>query len=156
MRAFLKKPLQTGFVISAMVASALSSIAMAEPAPIRRLAPLEATESGKYPPSMVPPGQKFDGSFEDRLVYRSSDGKYSVHMWSSGPGILDANTPYPQDEYSQILSGDLQITNATGEILEFRAGDSFVIPKGWQGIWKMKTRFVKYYVIYENDRSDTK
>jgi uncharacterized cupin superfamily protein len=101
---------------------------------------------GKYPPDMVAPGQKkFDGAYREAIAFSTTDKQYFVRVWESGPGVLKTDD-YPYDEYCLILSGRLQITNASGSTEEFGPGDSFVIPKGWRGTWDMKTRTKKIYI----------
>jgi uncharacterized cupin superfamily protein len=51
-----------------------------------------------------------------------------VNLWESGPGILKASG-YAHDEYCLVVTGDLVITNASGNRQEFHLGDTFVIPK---------------------------
>lgn len=45
-----------------------------------------------------------------------------------------------------MISGRLMITNDDGSSAEFKAGDSFVMPKGWTGIWDIKERMKKQMV----------
>jgi uncharacterized cupin superfamily protein len=142
--------------ITAACAVALGALVAAAPradgaeADIVRLDPrAETTEPGRYPDAMVAPGQKaFDGSFETKPGYRSEDGRFTVALWESGPGVLRTDG-YPHDEYCRVLEGRLVVTNRGGRSEEFGPGDSFVIPKGWAGTWDMKTRFKKQYVAFE-------
>ena len=107
------------------------------------------TEPGKYPQEMVVPGDgAFDGSFTSSVGYRSADGKFTVALWESGPGVLQTDA-YPHDEYCLVLAGHLVVTNRGGRREEFGPGDTFVIPKGWAGTWNMTTRFKKQYVAFE-------
>lgn len=69
-----------------------------------------------------------------------------VGIWEGEPGVLHLAN-YPFDEYCLIVSGELVITNAAGQQQVFRAGDSFVIPKGFSGVWEMKTRVRKQSVL---------
>ena len=110
----------------------------------------KASESAKYPKEMVPPGQKsFDGEYKTFKGYESKDKKFLVAIWESGPGVLQTDS-YPNDEYVLVLEGELAITNKSGTKDEFKAGDSFVIPKGWAGTWDMKTKFKKQFVaVYD-------
>ena len=106
------------------------------------------TAPGKYPKENVPEGQTFDGSFSSVVGYRSEDGRFTVAIWESGPGVLKTDS-YPNDEFCHVLEGELVITNASGSTRQFGPGDSFVIPKGWAGTWDMKTRFKKRFVAFE-------
>ncbi|WP_298920734.1 cupin domain-containing protein [uncultured Roseobacter sp.] len=53
---------------------------------------------------------------------------------------------YPFTEYVLMISGRLVITNADGSTQEFTAGDTFVMPKGWTGIWDVRERMKKQMV----------
>ena len=53
---------------------------------------------------------------------------------------------YPFTEYVLMISGRLVITNDDGTELEFKAGDTFVMPKGWTGIWDIRERMKKQMV----------
>ena len=106
------------------------------------------TQHGKYPPEMVVREGSFDGSYLSAIEYRSEDRKLTVGIWQSEPGTLKTDG-YPVDEYCLVLEGHLVIDNRGGSHAEFDAGDSFVIPKGWAGTWKMTKRFKKQYVAFE-------
>jgi len=53
---------------------------------------------------------------------------------------------YPFTEYVLMISGRLIITNDDGTVQEFEAGDTFVMPKGWTGIWDVQERMKKQMV----------
>jgi len=53
---------------------------------------------------------------------------------------------YPFTEYVLMISGRLVITNDDGTEQEFIAGDTFVMPKGWTGIWDIRERMKKQMV----------
>lgn len=103
-------------------------------------------ENLKYPPGIaVPP---FDGAYRLAKAYLS--GVYAgnkVAFWESEAGALRANN-YPQDEFVYVLEGTVVTTDADGSKHEFHAGDVFVLPKGWVGLWDMKTHFKKIIVNF--------
>jgi uncharacterized cupin superfamily protein len=148
----MRKHLARSFALAAI--SALLASGAAHPGEARDIVRLDpkakATEPGKYPKEMVGPGQKsFDGGYKTVNAYESKDKKFLVALWESGPGVLQTDS-YPNDEYVLVLEGRLAITNKSGKKDEFKAGDSFVIPKGWAGTWDMKTKFKKQFVaVYE-------
>jgi uncharacterized cupin superfamily protein len=47
------------------------------------------------------------------------------------------------------LSGSGKLRGDDGSILEFEAGQSFVIPRGFQGIWETTEPVRKIYAIVE-------
>lgn len=133
---------------AAVLTAALPTVATELATPILRLESKTAPDAtrGKYPPEMVVAGQKaFDGSFVESIAFPSKDGKHFVRIWESGPGILQTDG-YPYDEYCLVVEGKLEITNKDGSTAVFVPGDSFVIPKGWQGKWNMKSKFKKQYI----------
>ena len=129
-------------------AAFLQPVAAAEKAPgivpISLKTPM--TESLVYPPGIaVPP---FDGAYKLAKVYLS--GVFAgnkVAFWESEAGVLKASN-YPQDEFIYVLEGTVVTTDADGTQREFHAGDVFILPKGWVGVWDMKTRFKKIIVNF--------
>ncbi len=92
------------------------------------------------------------GAYLTKIDYQSEDRKFVVGLWESGPGILKTDS-YPHDEFCRVLEGHLITIDGTGRKQEFQAGDTFVIPKGWAGIWNMTTRFKKQCVSFYADEA---
>lgn len=106
-----------------------------------------ATDQDTYPPEMRV--GEFDGTFKQLGVYTSQSHEGSmVAFWESGPGALRSVDPYPVDEYCLVLEGELHLTDLDGTVRVFGPGDAFVIPKGWRGVWDMKTFFRKHFVTF--------
>lgn len=105
-----------------------------------------ATESGVYPPELRV--GSFDGAYKLATVFMSAAYPGNkVAFWESEPGVLKA-VNYPMDEFIYVLEGHLVTTDADGTQREFRAGDIFVLPKGWAGTWNMETHFKKLLVNF--------
>jgi len=83
------------------------------------------------------------------MMRRSSQGVYE----SSGPGTVRLRD-YPHDEYCLLAKGNLVIRDANGEEQRFRAGDSFVVTKGFNGEWIMETVIRKQFVVAEDVEAD--
>jgi uncharacterized protein len=99
-----------------------------------------------YPPQ-VPVGS-FDGAYNEATVYKS--GVYAgnrVAFWESEAGAL-RSYKYPIDEFIYVLEGAVVTTELDGTQRTFHAGDTFVLPKGWAGLWDMKTHFKKIIVNF--------
>lgn len=104
------------------------------------------TERFVYPPQV--PVSPFDGAYTEATVYKS--GVYAgnrVAFWESEAGGL-RSFDFPRDEFVYVLDGSLHTTDANGTKRSFRAGDTFVIPKGWVGLWEMSTHFKKLIVNF--------
>jgi uncharacterized cupin superfamily protein len=104
------------------------------------------TEKGVYPPEMRVGG--FNGEYKMATVSKSAvHPGNQVAFWESKAGVLKTDN-YPMDEFIYVLEGHLVTTDANGTRREFRAGDTFILPKGWAGTWDMKTDFKKMLVNY--------
>ncbi len=42
----------------------------------------------------------------------------------------------------------MRLTDSAGKVEEYRAGDAFVIPKGFKGAWETVEAVKKFYVIH--------
>ena len=78
--------------------------------------------------------------------YRSPDDRLSSGFWASQP--YRAEVSYAEDEFCQILEGVVRLTDDAGHTETSRAGDSFVIPRGFKGVWETVEAVRKFYVIY--------
>lgn len=104
------------------------------------------SERAVYPPGIAM--GNFDGAYTMATMYKSEVyARNKVAFWASEAGALKAGN-YPLDEFVYILEGDLVTIDADGTRHEFHPGDAFIIPKGWAGIWDMKTRFKKIIVNF--------
>jgi uncharacterized cupin superfamily protein len=104
------------------------------------------SERAIYPPGIAM--GDFDGAYTMATMYKSTvDARNKVAFWASEAGALKARN-YPLDEFVYVFEGDVVTVDADGTRHEFHPGDAFIIPKGWAGIWDMKTRFKKIIVNF--------
>ena len=75
----------------------------------------------------------------------SSGVKVKVGVWEAGEGRLDLED-FPFTEYVLMISGVVTVIEQNGDSMTFKAGDTFVIPKGWTGIWDVQERMKKQIV----------
>jgi uncharacterized cupin superfamily protein len=68
-------------------------------------------------------------------------------VWQSEPGKWKIT--YTEEEYCQILEGRSVLTDQSGHAVTVSAGESFVIPRGFDGTWEVLETTRKIYVIYE-------
>jgi uncharacterized protein len=66
-------------------------------------------------------------------------------LWQSTPGAWRLS--YSEWEYVYIHSGHSILTDKDGTATHLRAGDSFVIRPGFEGIWEVVETTLKDYVI---------
>ena len=116
------------------------------PAPVRldadKLAGLGLEEFEPFPKEMVLSGRS-------RHSYHTffSGEEVVVEVYEAEPAKLKIDEPWPYDEFIYVLSGKLVLTDATGVVTEFVAGESLVVPKGFLGIWEMQGNFRELVVI---------
>jgi len=79
--------------------------------------------------------------------YTDASQKFSVGVWECEPGAWRVR--YTEEEYCRIVTGRSLLTSADGVVREVVAGDEFVIPRGFEGVWEVVERTRKIYVIHE-------
>jgi uncharacterized cupin superfamily protein len=79
--------------------------------------------------------------------YADDSGKFFAGAWHSEVGKWRVS--YTEEEYCQILEGISVITDSVGNAVTVRAGDRFVMPRGFVGTWEVIEPTKKLYVIYE-------
>ena len=78
--------------------------------------------------------------------YEDPSGVLASGFWSSKP--YKAAIDYTEDEFCYILEGRVRLTDSAGKVEEYKAGDAFVIPKGFKGAWETVEAVKKFYVIH--------
>lgn len=78
--------------------------------------------------------------------YQDRTGAFSAGFWASAPSELQVS--YDEDEFCVLIEGTVELTDASGHTETFVAGESFVIPSGFKGIWKSVTAVRKFYVVH--------
>jgi uncharacterized cupin superfamily protein len=70
-----------------------------------------------------------------------------VEVYQAEPAKLKIDEPWPYDEFIHLLSGELVLTDSTGKVTRYVAGESLVVPKGFLGTWEMVGKFRELVVI---------
>ena len=116
------------------------------PAPVRldaeMLAGLGLEEFEPFPKEMVLSGR----SKHSYHTFFSGE-EVVVEVYEAEPAKLKIDEPWPYDEFIYVLSGKLVLTDAKGEVTQYVAGESLVVPKGFLGIWEMQGNFRELVVI---------
>ena len=81
-------------------------------------------------------------TFEDK---HSGDVLVQIGVWEAGAGKTILKN-FPFTEYVLMISGSVIVTEEDGTSRSFVAGDTFVIPKGWSGVWDVQERMKKQIV----------
>ena len=82
-----------------------------------------------------------------RNFFNDSTGQFFAGIWESTPGRWRVR--YTENEFCHITRGAVRIESDAGYSRTFRAGDSFVVPAGFVGVWHVTEPTSKLYVIFE-------
>ncbi|MCP4413628.1 MAG: DUF861 domain-containing protein [Gammaproteobacteria bacterium] len=73
-----------------------------------------------------------------------------VGVWDT-TDMIEAAAAYPCDEFMWLLEGEAVIkNNNSGKLEKARAGEAFIIPRGYNCQWHQTGYLRKYYFISEN------
>jgi uncharacterized cupin superfamily protein len=79
--------------------------------------------------------------------YSEPTQQFFCGLWTSTLGKWRVR--YTEHEFCVIIEGRVRIESVTGEKHEMRAGDAFVVPAGFEGIWEVTESCKKWYAIFE-------
>lgn len=75
-------------------------------------------------------------------------GQLVAGVWDTSP-MHRKLMPFPRHELMMILEGAVTITDAHGKAQTFKAGESFLAPKGAVFSWTSTEYVRKYYIIFQ-------
>jgi uncharacterized cupin superfamily protein len=95
------------------------------------------------------PGRVLAGAPRQKIwnLFSDSTGQFHAGKWSSTPGRWRVR--YTENEFCYLLSGRVVLESDMGLRTEFAAGQAFVVPQGFSGIWDVQVPTEKLYVIFE-------
>jgi uncharacterized cupin superfamily protein len=79
--------------------------------------------------------------------FTDATGRFFCGVWESTPGRWSVS--YGENELCLLLSGSARLVAEGGAGETFRAGDAFVIPRGFKGTWETLEPLRKLYAIFE-------
>ena len=74
-------------------------------------------------------------------------GNVVAALYGAEAARLSVSEPFPYDEYVLVLAGEVTLTSDAGQSQTFGEGDSFLVPKGWTGIWDMPQQYLEKIVV---------
>ena len=97
----------------------------------------------------VPAERLVSGTPMQSVANAYSDASSAFHcgVWEGGAGAW--RVAYTEHEFCHMLQGRVRMRGDDGSDVTFAAGDSFVIPAGFEGIWEVLEPARKLYAIYE-------
>jgi hypothetical protein len=105
--------------------------------------PIEAERFSSAPERVV------SGRCEQRLENHYSDpsGQFHAGIWSGDEGCW--RVCYTEHEFCTMLRGRVKLTDSQGESIILAAGDFFVIPAGFEGLWEVLEPASKTYAVFD-------
>ena len=82
-----------------------------------------------------------------RNYFSDPTGQFFAGTWESTPGRWRVR--YTENEFCHLIRGNVRIEDEHGGVWSFQAGDSFVIPAGFSGVWQVLESTLKLYVVFE-------
>jgi uncharacterized protein len=80
-------------------------------------------------------------------AYSSTDQAFHCGIWEGDVGSWRVR--YTEHELCHMLAGKVRMIDDDGHVTVASAGDSFVIPAGFSGIWEVLEPARKLYAVYE-------
>jgi hypothetical protein len=95
------------------------------------------------------PANPLRGSPVTRVAnqYVGANGHFFCGIWESTVGAWEVN--YTEEELCVLLAGKVRLIARDGETREFKAGDSFISPAGFIGVWETLEPVRKLYAVAE-------
>ena len=123
-----------------------------EPAPVMPIAIDQGYLKGRGLTRVDP--SEFDGEnvtrdddfTTDSYILAFYAGKIFVAVYEAGPGRVYIDGAV-YDEFVQILEGRLILTPDGGDAIEFKQGESLVVPQGYKGYWYMPEKYRELIII---------
>ena len=79
--------------------------------------------------------------------YSDPGNAFHCGVWEADVGSWRVS--YAEHEFCHFLSGRIRLSGDDGSEITVQAGDSFVIPAGFSGLWEVMEPARKLYAIYE-------
>ena len=80
-------------------------------------------------------------------LFSDASGQFHCGIWEAEPAHWRVS--YSEYEYCHMLEGRIRIREDGGAETLVSAGDSFVVPAGFNGTWQVLEKARKVYVIFE-------
>ena len=122
---------------------------------ITRLLPGGSPDGGMKPMGYISDDAVADGIADERghMFFTNAAGTVNVGVWQCTP-CTEVTRDYPYDQCCFVLEGAVTITDQNGHAETYTAGDSYVIPRGFNGSFKMTGNYKNYFITAEPETKD--
>ncbi len=100
-------------------------------------------------PEPVASERLIEGAPMQTVANAYSDGGNRFHcgVWEGDVGAW--RVAYTEHEFCHLLAGRIRLRGDDGSEATVAAGDSFVVPAGFEGVWEVLEPARKLYAVYE-------
>ena len=74
-------------------------------------------------------------------------GEFTIMIWEAEAAKIAMREGHAYDQYVEVLSGELVMTDTDGESATFKPGDRFVMQKGFKGTWHMTEDYRELIIV---------
>ncbi|MCP4186526.1 MAG: cupin domain-containing protein [Gammaproteobacteria bacterium] len=115
---------------------------------IQRIIDFNTLDEASGAKSAMPAERCLKGQPQQTLwnLFQDNSKQMLSGVWECSEGKWQADYS-SKSEFCHILAGKIVLTDASGHESTFCAGDSFVIPSGFDGTWEVIEPVRKLYVI---------
>ncbi len=114
--------------------------------------PTQGAIPGLAPTDYIPPESVQSGDPQERgqSLYLDQTGQLDAGVWECevNKHVIEAA---PYDEFVYLIQGRIDVTDDEGGVDSFKAGDSFVMPRGCKCTWDVKEPVRKLYVVLTHE-----
>ncbi len=107
---------------------------------------------GLEPTDYIPADGLKSGEPNERGLsfYADQTGQLDAGVWECEPNkhVIEAA---PYDEFVYLLEGHIDVIDEDGGVETYKAGDSFMMPRGCKCTWDVKAPVRKLYVVLTAD-----
>ena len=117
---------------------------------ITRLRPDGAPGKGMGPLAYIDPKTVSEGTAVEigHIFFTNENGSVNAGVWECTP-CTEQIRNYPYDQCCFVLEGTLTIMDESGHAETFGPGEAFMIPRGFNGSWRMTERYRNFFVTVE-------
>ncbi|HEY4361348.1 MAG TPA: cupin domain-containing protein [Bryobacteraceae bacterium] len=93
------------------------------------------------------------GQLNMRVATLFSGKELTVEVFECTPAKTNhRKRPTDSDEFVQVQSGKLILTEPNGTVHEYRPGDSLVLPAGYTGTWEMQGNYRELAIVAQKKK----
>lgn len=106
------------------------------------------TKADMSPSNALDPAWVRSGEIQEfhKVLFASPDNKFIVQVWENRTALELSLESYPVDEFITLIEGEVEVVDHAGNVSRFKAGDSFLLVKGFKGIWRQPGYLRKYAI----------